>query len=145
MSDETKQQIVKLVVERDLSSIELISEILGIDQEQTVAAILELVEEGQITGNLTSDQTRFFKAEVELSEKPVIPRKREEAPGFLDFDPRPGRIVAALGTIVFIVGIVGYLLFPDDFNLSNVFAVVMLIGIVLASCGCYYLGTRKTP
>ncbi|UCE11526.1 MAG: hypothetical protein JSW61_06230 [Candidatus Thorarchaeota archaeon] len=144
MSDEIKQKIVELVVERDLSSIELISDMLEIDEDVTLAAIQELLSEGQLKGNLTDDNTRFFKAEIDLSDKPVIPRESEE-PDFLRFNPRPGRITASIGAVILIAGIVGYLLYQDDIALSSVFAIIMFIGVSITSCGCYYLGTRKTP
>ena len=142
---EAKDQIVKLIVEGDLSSIELIAGRVGLTFEETLGIIQELLSEGKLRGKITEDEKRFFRENVEVSSKPVV-QHEEDTPPFMEFNPRPGQLTAIIGLVLLVIGLVGYFLTPPtDVYVANVFSGVLLIGIVIMSGGCYYLGTRKTP
>ena len=60
--------VVDLVdlVEQNWSSVDMMSERLGLTPEDTQRMLLELVEGGKIAGRLTPDGGRFFKTDIKL-------------------------------------------------------------------------------
>ncbi len=142
---EVKDQIVKIITDGDLSSIQIISDRVGRTPEETIVAIQQLIAEGKLHGKVTDDGKRFFKEEVDISQRPVIEREKDD-PDFLKFNPRPGLIVAVIGFVILLSGIIGYLSAADvDFEAQSFWAVVLFFGIAINMVGCYYLGTRRTP
>ncbi|TFG06984.1 hypothetical protein EU538_09420 [Candidatus Thorarchaeota archaeon] len=139
-----EEQLVYLITERDVSSIQILGERLKLPEDEVVSLIEKLLESGELRGNLTADHNRFFKSDV----KPTPARqteKQEEIPDFLEFDPRPGRYTALLGFAIVVVGIVLLFSAGGSIEQENVGTAIMLVGVIVLLSGCYYLGRRKTP
>ncbi|TFF91541.1 hypothetical protein EU545_03705 [Candidatus Thorarchaeota archaeon] len=142
--NEEEEKLVHLIVERDVSSIQILSERLKLPEDEVVSLIHKLQDSGDLQGNLTADEQRFFKSDARPSAAPAV-EKEEDLPDFLEFDPRPGRYLAILGFAILAVGL--GLLYTASGNLDqeNIGTAIMLFGTIIMLIGCYYLGRRQTP
>ncbi|MHA1934558.1 MAG: hypothetical protein ACW97A_04705 [Candidatus Thorarchaeota archaeon] len=141
---ELKDNLVQLIETQDLSAIESMSKQLGIEEEEVRVLIEELLSEGRLEGRLTEDGTRFFKAKVEVSDAPIIP-KEESEPEFLTYDIRPGKYTAIVGMIIALGAIVMFMTAQGDLQIENFASILLGIGILVVLTGCYWIGRRKTP
>ncbi|MFW9908327.1 MAG: hypothetical protein ACFFEF_07110 [Candidatus Thorarchaeota archaeon] len=143
MSD-MKETLVQLIMDHDISAIQILAEKIGADEDTTRSLLEELTAEGKLDGYLTEDGRRYFRAKVDVSHKPTITMK-EPTPEFLSYNTRPGRIVAIIGFIIIIAGFVvlslsGGIMYYENLGLS-----ILLFGVMIALSGCYWIGRRKTP
>ncbi len=141
---EVQDRILNLINDGILSSIELISEKVGVSPEETVEIIEELIRTGKLEGHFSEDQKRFFKAEVKLSDAPAVPREVKE-PDFIHYDTRPGKILILIGFMVLIIGGIGFFMFYDDVIAQERFSIISLFGVIIMMAGGYQIGSRKTP
>ena len=138
-----KDQLIHLIEEKDISSIYLMSTKLSVDEENIKELLNELVQEGQLNGFMTEDEQRFFKTEVDVSQKPIIPRNNKE-PDFLSYDTKPGTIIFIIGFVIVMVGLLGVNIF-QDIEMQNVITVMLFIGLAVTTSGCFLLSKYKTP
>lgn len=141
--EEQKQLLIQLIVDKNVSAIETFSEKLALPKEEVITLISQLLEEGKLHGNLTSDEKRFFKSEVKMSQAPVVSDK-DEGPSFLKYDIRPGLIVTSFGLIVIIIG-VAFNSITSIQNAGDVLAILTFIGVVVLIIGLLMVARRKTP
>ena len=137
---------LKTMVEENISSIQVMSEKLGVESEEIVSLLNEMISEGMIEGHVTSDGLRFFRERIKVSEAPKIPA-HEDVPAFLKYNTRPGRIVAVLGFIVVIAGLVVSYVSSESQSpfLLNAAALLLLVGFLLICLGGYQVGRRPAP
>lgn len=136
-----KRDLVKLVKEEDLSSIAVIADRLEADEETVREMLNKIVEAGEINGYITEDGTRFFRSDYELDHE--VASEEEDVPDFMKFNPLPGQITAAIGFIIVVISIAGFLL-SSSMETENMMLILLLVGLGVMFSGCYYLGTRKT-
>ncbi len=141
--DDKKQLLIQLILENNFSAIETLSYKLGISKEEVVILIKELQLESKLHGTLTSDENRFFKSEVKVSEAPVIEHENEEPP-FLKYNTRPGLITAFIGFIVIVAGI-AVNSFSTIQTVSDMSAILTFAGLCILMIGLYLISLRKTP
>jgi hypothetical protein len=141
---ELKDNLFQLIETQDLSAIESMSKQLGIEEDEVIGLIEELLSEGRLEGRLTEDGTRFFKAKVEVSDAPIIP-KEESEPEFLAYDTRPGKYAAIVGIIIIVVSVVVFLIAQGDLQMENFATIFLGLGLLVVFVGCYWIGRRKTP
>ncbi|MFW9918784.1 MAG: hypothetical protein ACFFED_04245 [Candidatus Thorarchaeota archaeon] len=142
MSDK-REMLVQLIMERDISSIQIMASDLLIDEDTIRDLLKELVEEGRLQGYITEDGRRFFRKDIPIhpSKKP----KQEDVPEFMKYNSTPGMFLAVIGITMMIMAGVLLALFPRIIYYENVGVSLLLIGVVVALSGCYYIGRRKTP
>lgn len=135
--------LVQLIMERDISSIQIMASDLLIDEDTIRDLLKELVEEGRLQGYITEDGRRFFRKDIPIhpSKKP----KQEDVPEFMKYNSTPGMFLAVIGITMMIMAGVLLALFPRIIYYENVGVSLLLIGVVVALSGCYYIGRRKTP
>lgn len=141
--EDKKQLLIQLIMEDNLSAIETFSNKLGISREDVVVLIKALQTDGKLHGILTSDEKRFFKSEVRVSEAPVIAHEEEE-PSFLKFNARPGLITAFVGFVIMVVGYTANPFLPIQIA-SNVSLILIFIGLLVLIIGLFLVSQRKTP
>ena len=137
------KRIVQDLVEDNVSATEIMSSRTGIPKSEVIALLEELLSDGPIQGHLTKDGERFFRDDAKVSEKPSLPGEIDE-PEFMSYDTRPGRLLAMIGFIIVIVGLV-IVSIAADFTMQNIAATILLIGTALLLVGCYQIGRRKAP
>ncbi|MBD3408470.1 MAG: hypothetical protein GF411_20270 [Candidatus Lokiarchaeota archaeon] len=136
-----QEEIIKMVEEEKMSSIQLMSGRVGVSADKIRVILNQLVEEGRLNGTLSEDGERFFRRDLEA---PETTESTEMNADFLEFDPRPGKIVIAIGFIILVIGAFASL-FAENYNQQDQFLAVSFIGVLIFLGGCYYFGTRRTP
>ncbi|MGY5875592.1 MAG: hypothetical protein RTU30_07590 [Candidatus Thorarchaeota archaeon] len=134
-----KDNLREIVEHSNMSSIEMISEALGTDEEQTTDLLLELVEDGILSGHLTEDGTRFYRSDVKTSDAPVsaviddlVFEQRERGNSFY---------VPLAGLIVFIAGQIIHQVFGHIENLYGVTSGIVMGGLILLVLGLIYVAS----
>lgn len=90
------------LIQGNVSSVEFISEELGLTEEETGTILTELILDGTIKGSLTEDGSRFFRSDTKKS---TLPQGVIEQDYELKYpDTRLGKIVTIVGLAMFIVG-----------------------------------------
>ncbi|TFG30080.1 hypothetical protein EU527_14980 [Candidatus Thorarchaeota archaeon] len=141
--EDKKQLLIQLVMERNVSAIETLSNKIGLPREQVILLIKELLGEGRLEGSLTSDEKRFFKSSVKLSEAPVIESGYDE-PSFLKYDVRPGLATALVGFIIILGGVVVNS-FTAIQNINDISTILTFVGFSILLVGLFLIAQRKTP
>jgi len=138
-----KEKLVRLVLDEDISSILLLSEKLELEDDVVRNLLEQLVQEGALNGYLTEDGKRFFRKDVEVSDKPII---HHEAPPsrMVEKDEKAQKSVAIFGMFMIIIGVIMLLTSQGDISIENFATALLLVGGVFAMCGCYIIGRRKT-
>ncbi|MFW9968147.1 MAG: hypothetical protein ACFFEA_13410 [Candidatus Thorarchaeota archaeon] len=137
---------LKTLVEDNISSIQMMSERLGIEMEEVVSLLDEMIIEGSIEGQVTPDGLRFFRSKVRVSEAPKV-QVQDEGPAFLKYNTRPGKIIAILGFIAVLAGLgVSYVASESQsVLLLNTAMLLLLAGIIIMILGAYQVGRRPAP
>jgi len=137
------EKLIKLIVEENVSALQLMEDELGLFHDEVLDLIRRAVAEGKVRGMLSEDERRFWKAEVKLSDAPVIPREEKE-PDFLNYDARPGKIIAVMGLLILIAG--GLILnFAADTTEQDFGTVIIFLGVTVLLIGSYVVSRRDTP
>ena len=140
---EKKDELVDLVMNENVSAIQILVDRLGITSDEAIELINELLGENRLNGTLTEDGTRFFKTDVKLSEAPTIERDNDP-PDFTSFNSRPGIVITIIGFIIVASGVIANS-FSTDAIEQNFAAILILVGIFVAFTGLYLISKRKTP
>ncbi|MFW9976283.1 MAG: hypothetical protein ACFFDQ_13510 [Candidatus Thorarchaeota archaeon] len=138
-----KQELIDIIMNENVSAIQIIGSRLGITSEEVITLINELLKTGELKGTLTDDGSRFYKSVIKLSDAPKIERD-ETLPSFMSFNTRPAIITSIVG-ILLIGGGVIVNAFARDMIESNFAAILILVGIIILMIGLYTLSKRKTP
>ena len=144
MSDPKTQ--LRELVENNISSIQLMSDRLGVEMEDVVSILNEMIVEGSLEGQVTPDGQRFFRKDVEVSKAPKM-AVSDEGPAFLRYDSRPGKIIGIIGLIAILIGLgLSYLASESQsFTMLNQAEAAIGIGILLIVIGGYQIARRPTP
>ncbi|MBN2230850.1 MAG: hypothetical protein JW779_14780 [Candidatus Thorarchaeota archaeon] len=137
-----KEMLIKLVMERDISSIQVMADDLLTDEDTIRNLLEELVSEGKLKGYITADGRRFFRRDVSPPSKEL---KHEDVPEFMKYNTAPGKYTALIGIIIMIVAGTLLSLFSGIIYYENMGVSLLLIGIAITLTGCCYIGRRKTP
>ncbi|MHA2140309.1 MAG: hypothetical protein ACXADC_05335 [Candidatus Thorarchaeota archaeon] len=142
---DTKTRL-KSMVDDNISSIQMMGEKLGMELDDVVSLLNEMINEGMIEGHVTGDGLRFFREKVEVSKAPKI-HAEDDVPDFLKYDTRPGKIIALIGFIVVIAGLVVSYSASESQSafLLNAAALLLLAGVFLMMLGGYQVSRRPAP
>ena len=136
---DTRMGLTRLVAEQNMSSVTMISEHLGIDEDTARVYIQELVETGKLKGYITEDGSRFFKSDVHLTSAPIVAAHEEWIPE--THDTKIGKIVFVAGIALVVIGQAVPRIFVSDPLSLGLGAALAMIGFVtllggLANVGC---------
>ncbi|MHA1909964.1 MAG: hypothetical protein ACW98Y_21910 [Candidatus Thorarchaeota archaeon] len=134
-----KDNLRELVDHSNMSSIEMISEALGVDEELTTELLLQLVEDGILSGYLTEDGTRFYRSDVKKSDAPIASVIDE-----LVIEPHERSnafYVPLLGLIVFIAGQVIHQIFGQIEAYYGYTSGLVMGGLLLLVFGLIYMAS----
>lgn len=142
---DTKTQL-KDMINENVSSIQIMSDKLEIEMEEVIALLNELLADGSIEGTITKDGLRFFRDKVKLSDRPSVTIE-DEGPKFLKYNTRPGKIITIIGFSIVICGLVlSYVASSThSFEMLNLTALVLAIGLGCMMIGGYQVARRPTP
>lgn len=140
---EKKDELLHLVMNENVSAVEILADRLELASDDVVLIIKELLDSGELKGSLAEDESRFFKSDVKLSSAPAIERD-DSQPSFLSFNSKPAVTLAVVGFLVIAGGII---LFEYGRNAleQNLAAILFLVGIIVAFIGLYWIAKHPTP
>ncbi len=139
----TRDLLRTLILDGDISAIEILSKRTGRAEEEVVAILEDMVATGEIDGYLTPDRRRFFRRDVTPPEGTV--GKDEYVPEFLAYETRLWRAVALVGLVIVIAGASAVWVFSEDVQAQNVSTLLLTTGLVIMIVGCYQIGRRPAP
>jgi hypothetical protein len=131
------------LVERNVSSIDMLSSQTGLSPEETQKMLLELVEEGKLSGRLTSDGSRFYRSDVKTSDAPTIASTPETV--IVKKDTRPGILIMISGIIMFLAGNLLVNLNVEFSTLWNIGSAVIFLGPLVLIAGMLYVSRLNPP
>ncbi len=138
-----EDRIVTLVMEQDISSIQILASELRMEEDGVRELLNELTSRGKLDGYITEDGKRYFRKDVKVH--PPVKHHEEDVPEFMKYDTWPGRFIAMIGVLLIICAVVILTVFSGILYYENVGMALILIGIIITISGCYYIGRRKTP
>jgi hypothetical protein len=132
---ESYSRIIDLV-ERNVSSVDMISETLNLHPEETRSILDHLSKEGRLHGHLTEDGSRFFKTDIKGSDASPI-----EMMDNLDShstNSRLGLYVMTLGFAVYIIGNILVRVGGEESMLWGIGGAVTLAGPIIIILGLFF-------
>ncbi len=140
-----KEQLKSLIIEKNVSSLAILSQQLGVDVVTIREMILTMVAEGTLQGRMSEDGSRFFRNDIRRP-SPAVPSKGVEdvLPAFMRYNVRPGCIIAVFGLAIIIIALIIFHFSGQDISLENIAFGILLVGLIVMLCGCYYIGRRPT-
>ncbi len=132
------------MAENKISSLDMMSDMVGTDEELIRASLEELVNEGNLEGSFTPDGQRFFLSEVSVSTAPVAETKDN---GYVieEADTRNGRYVLISGIVMLIAGSIIRGLITITEVLETVGSAVFMVGLGVLIVGWLMISRAKPP
>ncbi|MFX1607028.1 MAG: hypothetical protein ACFFDD_14135, partial [Promethearchaeota archaeon] len=140
---EKKDELIHLIVNENVSAIETLVDELFISSDQVIELINILLESGELHGTLTKDGSRFFRSDVKLSGAPAIERE-DKPPSFMTFNTRPPTIIAIIGLIIIVFGVI-FNSYAGNFTGQSIASILIFVGLFILISGLFRLSQRKTP
>jgi hypothetical protein len=139
---EVKEKLINYILKEDISSIQIMSRRLSLDQEEVREILDQLVGDGEIIGYINKDGTRFFRHDLKQPKKESIALD-EYTPDSNGFDTRPGIIISLVGIIV--LGVSSMFYTSPDPLIAFPSTIAMLSGFVMFLSGCYCVSMKRSP
>ena len=138
-----KTRLYQLVAHNKMSSLDMISDMVGSDEEIVRSMLEELVEEGNLEGSFSEDGQRFFLSEVSVSAAPkaAIQDKGYEV---ARADTRNGKVILITGLVMMISGIIASRLTAITAVMEQIGGAVAMVGLVVMIAG-WLMVTRADP
>ena len=140
---EKRDELMHLVMNENVSAIEILVTRLGLTSDEVIKVINELLDSGELKGTLTEDGKRFFKSDVKLSQAPTIERTIAP-PTFVGFNTKPALATALVGFLIIAGGVVVNAN-AADVTEQNFAAILILVGLFITIAGLYCVSQRPTP
>lgn len=139
-----KTRLYQIVAENKISSLDMMSDMVGTDEELIRSALEELVYDGTLDGSFTPDGQRFFLSEVRVSTAPVTKTKDcgyviEKA------DTRNGRLVLISGLVMMIAGYIIRSLIAISVVLEPVGSAIFMVGLAVLLVGWLMISRAQPP
>jgi hypothetical protein len=140
---ELKSRLCQVVLENKISSIEKLSVLTGMEEEEARIVLQELVSEGSLSGKFTEDGLRFFLSDVKVSEAPIHAPADIE-PEIEVKDTRVPKIVVLSGIILMAVGYILRGITTMGDIMENAGGAVFLVGLAVLLVG-WLMFSRLNP
>ncbi len=122
------------VVSSKISSLEIISNRTGIDEEIVYDTIESLVEIGSLEGSFTDDKKRFFLTDVKTSDAPILDN-HDAGLEMKSADTKSAKAVALLGIVMFVSGQILRGLVAVHTGMESACTAIFMIGLVVLFAG----------
>ncbi len=132
--EDIESTLYDTVVLRRISSLEMISNLTGIDEEIVYDTIESLVEIGSLEGSFTDDKKRFFLSDVKTSDAPILDT-HDAGLEIKSVDTKSAKAVALLGVVMLILGQILRSLVAIHTGMESAGTAIFLIGLVVLFTG----------
>lgn len=139
-----KTRLYQIVAENKISSLDMMCDIVGTDEELIRSVLEELVDEGTLEGSFTPDGHRFFLTEVTVSTAPLAETKDS---GYVIevADTRNGRLVLISGIVMMIAGYITRGLIALNVILDPVGSAMVMVGLAVLIAGWLMISRAQPP
>ena len=139
-----KSRLYQIVAENKISSLSMMSDMAGSDEELIRQTLEELVNEGALEGSFTSDGQRFFMSDVSVSTAPVAPTqdsgfKIEQA------ETKTSKIILVSGFVMMVVGFFLRGLTTINAMMEHIGSAVFMVGMIILIGGWLMLTKANPP
>jgi hypothetical protein len=141
---EMKTRLCQVVLEDRISSIQKLSQLTGMDEEEARTALQMLVAEGALTGKFSADGSRFFLSDVKVSDAPTL-GPADTGPEIVVKDTRISKTVALSGFILMVAGYVlrGFTIMGE--SMDNIGVMVIMLGLAVLIVGASMFSRLNPP
>ena len=144
IQDDIKSRLYETVALGKVSSLEMISNLTGIDEELVHEAIEELVKDGSLNGSFAADGKRFYLSNVETSTAPLADTRDNEHV-IKKADTLGAKLVVLTGVIMLVAGQIMRSLIAVHPGLDNAGTAIFMIGMVVLMAGWYQFSRLNPP
>ena len=141
--DDIKSRLYDTVAVGKVSSLEMISNLTGIEEEAVRDAIDSLVEEGSLEGSFTADVKRFFLANVKTSDAPKA-ENQDKGLEIKSADTRSAKVIALTGFVMLVLGQILRSLIAIHPGMETAGTAIFMLGLVVLFAGWYQF-SRLNP
>ncbi len=139
-----KNQLYQIVEDNKISSISMMSDLSGINENQIRSILEELVTEGILAGSFTSDGQRFFLSEVKVSTAPFAPTK-DEGYTIERRNTKTSKLVFMTGLVMIITGYAVRSLMAISEMLEPIGVGIIMTGLVVLVVGWLMFSKANPP
>ncbi len=133
--EDIESTIYDTVVFGKISSLEMISNLTGIDADIVYDTIESLVDTGSLEGSFTVDNKRFFLSDVKTSEAPIVDT-HDAGLEMKSADTRSAKAIALLGVVMLVLGQILRGLVAVHTGMESAGTAIFLLGLVVLFAGC---------
>ncbi|MHA2025117.1 MAG: hypothetical protein ACW98U_04365 [Candidatus Thorarchaeota archaeon] len=140
---ELRTRLCQVVLDNRISSIERLSELTGMEEDEARIALQELVSEGSLAGKFTEDGTRFFLSDVKVSDAPIL-GPADTGPDIVIKESKVPKTVVITGIILTVIGLIlrGITILGEFMEVAG--GAVFVVGLVLFFIG-WMMFSRLNP
>lgn len=142
--DDTKSKLYETVVHGKVSSLEMISNLTGMEEELVREAIEALVQDGSLQGTFTIDGKRFFLSDVKTSSAPIA-YTHDAKHEIKRANTKGAKLVALTGVIMLVIGHILRSLIAIHPGMDNAGTAIFMLGIVVLIAGWYQFSRLEPP
>jgi hypothetical protein len=140
---DVKTQVYRVVSDHKISSLQMISHMIGETEESTRSALKELIDEGSLDGTLTNDGNRFFLSDVKVSDAPIAGKHEEYV--IRHRDTRIGKAVFVSGVTMMIGGFIARGFMTVLPIMEHIGSSVVLLGMAVLAAGWLQVSRSMPP
>ena len=142
--DDLKSRLYETVAIGKVSSLEMISNLTGLDEELVRESIEELVHDGSLEGAFTDDGKRFFLSDVKTSTAPIA-ATHDSVLEIKKVDNRNAKLVGIIGVVMLVVGQILRSLIAIHPGMDNAGTAIFMLGLVVVIAGWYQYSRLEPP
>ena len=143
-NEELKSRLYETVAIGKVSSLEMISDLTGLDENLIREAIEELVNDGSLDGTFAADGKRFFLSGVKTSKAPIAVES-DTGPEIKTVDTKNAKYVGIIGVAMLIFGQILRSLIAIHPGMDNAGTAFFMLGLVVLIVGWYQYSRLQPP
>jgi len=143
-NDDLKSRLYEVVAVGKVSSLEMISNLTGLDELFVREAIGELVNEGTLEGAFAEDGRRFFLADVTTSTAPIS-GARDQGLEIKKANTKNAKYIGIIGGVMLIFGQILRSLVALHPGMDNAGTAFFMLGLGVLIVGWYQYSRLEPP
>jgi hypothetical protein len=127
-----------------ISSVDMICEQTGIDEDSVKTLLQHLVDDNTIKGCFSDDGKRFFLSDIKISDAPIILREEKNLEDKTT-STNGAKLVALIGFIAIVLGWILQQLTSIHQGMENAGVALVMVGLVIMTAGCIQFSRYNPP
>jgi hypothetical protein len=142
--DELKSTLYDTVALRKVSSLEMISNLTGIEEDIVYETIEELVKEGALEGSFAANGKRFFLSNIKTSDAPVADT-HDTGLELSKPNTMTAKLIALSGVIMLVAGQImrGFVEIHSGLEAGG--TAIFMLGLIVLLAGWYQFSRLNPP